>query len=312
MIVFAITCKGRTQHLEQTLPKNLADNANYKDCKFVLLDYNSPDHLHDYLKSNHAESIQSGRLAVYSFRAVGPFRMAHAKNLAHRLGIREGGTILVNLDADNLTGPNFAEYVGRMFAPRQDFFLWSRMVKGELRRGISGRIAMTATAFMLAGGYDEKFATWAPDDKDMNLRLRNLGFKAIEIDPSFLDSIPHNDKMRFRDYKHVQRRFDEPAKRAEYREILGDGYEDGPADAPLKRYVIEADRTIANYGRVGHAVVYRNFEQTPISLGPIPTRIFAIGMHKTATTSLHLALQILGYRSAIGNRRIGRSRSGKR
>lgn len=26
MIAFCITCKGRTQHLRETLPKNLADN----------------------------------------------------------------------------------------------------------------------------------------------------------------------------------------------------------------------------------------------------------------------------------------------
>lgn len=35
-----------------------------------------------------------------------------------------------------------------------------------------------------------------------------------------------------------------------------------------------------------------------IDLGPLPTRIFGIGMHKTATTSLHHALEILGYDSA--------------
>ena len=35
MIVFCTTCKGRAQHLEQTLPQNLADNAHYEHCKEV-------------------------------------------------------------------------------------------------------------------------------------------------------------------------------------------------------------------------------------------------------------------------------------
>ena len=51
LIVFCTTCKGRAQHIEQTLPKNLADNARYLNCKFVVLDYNSPDHLQEYLCS---------------------------------------------------------------------------------------------------------------------------------------------------------------------------------------------------------------------------------------------------------------------
>ena len=37
--------------------------------------------------------------------------MAHAKNMAHRLGIIEGADILCNLDADNFTGPGFASYI---------------------------------------------------------------------------------------------------------------------------------------------------------------------------------------------------------
>src|SRR5215469_11906059 len=124
-IAFCTTCKNRTSHLRQTLPSNLADNADYPDCKFVVLDYNSRDDLLDYLVAHHARDIASGRLVVYSMPPPGgveiPFRMAHAKNMAHRCGILEGATILVNLDADNFTGPGFAGYVAEEMAP--DAFL---------------------------------------------------------------------------------------------------------------------------------------------------------------------------------------------
>jgi hypothetical protein len=43
--------------------------------------------------------------------------------------------------------------------------------------------------------------------------------------------------------------------------------------------------------------VYKNFGSDPIELDPVPTRVFGIGMHKTATTSLHRAFQILGFDS---------------
>ena len=55
--------------------------------------------------------------------------------------------------------------------------------------------------------------------------------------------------------------------------------------------------TVANYGKFGVGTVYRNGDPTPIELGPVPTRVFGIGLHKTATTSLHKAFQLLGYDS---------------
>jgi hypothetical protein len=108
VIAMVTTCKGRTQHLERTLPQNLLDNSNYPNVKFIVLNYSSQDHLMAYLRDEHAEDIASGKLVVYTYPGADKFQMAHAKNMAHRLGILEGADILVNLDADNFTGPGFA------------------------------------------------------------------------------------------------------------------------------------------------------------------------------------------------------------
>lgn len=284
-IAFVSTCKGRTQHLQQTLPKNIADNRNYPNAVFVVLDYGSPDNLLTYLKRDHSDDIASGRLVVYSYQADGAFKMAHAKNMAHRCGILEGADILVNLDADNFTGPDFANYLAAQFHTNGPYsFLWAKMIQGQLSRGISGRIACTKHAFQITGGYDEQYDTWGPDDKDFNLRLQRLGYQAHEIDPVYLGAVRHNDKMRFRDYAHV-----------------GKALKLGDEDQFVS--VNESDSTIANYGNIGCGMVYRNFslfEAVPdaIDLLPIPTRIFGIGMHKTATTSLHHALKALGVDSA--------------
>lgn len=78
-IAFAITCRGRSQHIKLTLPRNLADN---KKAKFVLLDYGSPDDLLEYVQTNHTDEIQSGRLAIYSYEAD-RFRMAHGHRHEH-------------------------------------------------------------------------------------------------------------------------------------------------------------------------------------------------------------------------------------
>src|ERR1700733_7919192 len=80
-VAFVTTCKGRLQHLQETLPVNMGNNHN---AKFVVLDYNSRDGLLEYLVQNHSSQINQGRLAVYSFPTAERFQMAHAKNMAHR------------------------------------------------------------------------------------------------------------------------------------------------------------------------------------------------------------------------------------
>lgn len=280
MIVFCTTCRGRSQHIKETLPRNLADNQK---AKFVLLDYGSPDDLLDYVWQAHRGEVNSGRLAVYSYDSK-CFRMAHAKNLAHRLGILEGGTVLVNLDADNFAGKDFDLYVEDIFRRAQHdhamfamprVFLWARMIKGEMKRGVNGRIAMTSNAFLLAGGYDEKYSEWGPDDKDICARLERLGLAPVEVERQFLDAVTHQDKVRFREYPHAQ-----PA-------------EDTTEDEFYKR----TSNTIANFGNFGCGRVWKNFvygERLAV-LEPLPTRIFGIGMQKTATNSLCHAFRMLGY-----------------
>jgi hypothetical protein len=281
-VAFCTTCKGRAQHIKKTFPRNLADNPS---AKCILLDYASDDDLAIYIQCEHARDLEAGRLVYYRYPQPGQFRMAHAKNMAHRCAMREGADILVNCDADNLTGPGFADYVQQMFDradyDRQMFgcpniFLWARMVKGLMKRGVSGRIAMTSRAFLLAGGYDERFADWGPDDKDMTERLERLGLLPVEIEACYLDAIHHKDKIRFKEYPHAR-----PAPGATSHE----GY-------------IPNECTIVNFGNFGCGTVFRNFDPCPIELRPLPTRIFGIGMQKTATTSLDCALQLLGFDSA--------------
>ena len=275
-IVFCTTCKGRLQHIERTLPENIHNNAR---AKFVLLDYNSQDGLSAWLRTHQRGNIDAGRLTVYRYFGEHPFRMAHAKNLAHRLGILEGADVLVNLDADNFTGPGFADYIAEKFQSSQnpkETYLWANVgrAKRRLPRGCSGRIVVSRHAFTNVGGYDEKYETWGPDDKDFNLRLGSLGCVGQEIDRQYLDAVLHNDKMRFKEYPEVAMEHGEDSLATEF-------------IAP-----------IVNYGKYGLGTVFRNFSHEPIQLNPVPTRVFGIGMHKTATTSLNNALGILGLDSA--------------
>ena len=270
-VAFCSTCQGRAHHLARTLPANLAGNP---DALFVLLDYGSDDNFAEFVQE-HAMHILDSRIVYYKLENPGPFRMAHAKNLAHRLAIFEGAEVLVNLDADNYAGTGFASYAREHFSEHPQSFLWARMIPGILTRGVSGRIALKASTFVKCGGYDEsRYNDWGPDDKDLNTRLQRMGYEATEIPARYLAAIKHDDRVRFRAYPHAR------PQTSEY-----------PVEIP-------AVGTVVNSGRFGCATVFRNFSPVPITLAPIPTRIFGIGWHKTGTTSLASALAVLGYDTA--------------
>ena len=276
MLGFCTTCKGRLNHLALTLPQNL------EDCKngvFIILDYADEPGLADMIKSEHTQDLDSGRLVYYRTEAP-KFHMAHAKNMAHRLGMREGANILVTLDADNWAGIGFDQFILDRFR-ENNIFLCPKVIglgSGAVRvapRGVAGRLAVSANNFIKAGGYDEKYDTWRGEDVDIVARLRRMGYAPRFIDPMYLDAIRHGSGLRFKEYPHAQ------------------AYEN---DAEV-RLINEAKHTVVNFGDFGCGVAYRNFGDRPIVLRPLPTRVFGIGLHKTATTSLDQAFQMLGFDS---------------
>lgn len=280
MIVFCTTCKGRAQHIKQTLIKNIQDNR--LESKFILLDYGSQDDLIPYIKENCRDYISSEKLVVYSFNTSEPFHVSHAKNMAARLGIIEGADILVTLDADNFTGPNFDKYIYDKFKEPGIFMCPNhagirKIPHGPNRpnRGFAGRLAVRTKEFIKAGGYDETYDTWRGEDIDFNARMERMGYTMRFIDNCYLNAIPHNAQVRFNEYPHA-RQYEAPGS---------------------WRINGKETTTIVNYGRFGLGKVYKNFNPVSIELTPIPTRVFGIGLHKTATTSLHKAFQILEFDS---------------
>lgn len=245
--MYCTTCKGRAQHVKETLPRNLAENPG-PDVKFVLLDYNSQDDLLEYLRASHAADIASGRLAVYSYRDAKRFHVAHAKNMAARCGILEGADILVTLDADNYTGPGFTDFIREKFREPgivpgiflcPDFLTiqglsWAPEAKRPLR-GFAGRLAIWAKDFIKMGGYDEVFDTWRGEDMDLVFRLKTLGYTIRFIPNHFLGAIPHNAQVRFAEYPE--------ARQYDNREEV--------------KVIRARTDTVVNYGKFGCGTVWR-------------------------------------------------------
>lgn len=269
-IVFCTTCRNRVEHLKKTLPQNLQDNPN---SYFVVLDYGDSKPLSEVFRS-----IKSNRLFIYRFEAD-TFHMAHAKNMAARLAIRKKADIIVTLDADNYTGKGFEDYIRDVMSRESGIFLCPLSIghgHHSIRirpRGVAGRLVIRAQDFIKAGGYDESYDTWHGEDVDLVARLRRMGLHPRAIDKRYLDCITHMHGLRFKEYPHA-------------REL----YEN---DQVVTR-ISKEKHTVVNYGIIGCGTVTRT-NGDAITLGPIPTRVFGIGYHRTGTTSLSKAFQILGF-----------------
>lgn len=243
---------------------------------FVVLDYGDGPELRAVV-----EPLKCDRLQVFRHDNGGAFHMAHAKNMAHRLAIREGADVLVTMDADNFAGRGFDQFIMENLKERTflcpDIERIQEMPWNEDRplRGFAGRLAVRSQDFIKAGGYDEAYDTWRGEDADFNTRMERMGYEPRYIDNRFLKTIPHTAEIRFKEYPHA-RQF----------ELPGGWMLDG-----------RHTDTVVNYGHCGVGTAYLNGDASPIELRPVPTRIFGIGMHKTATNSLHKAFQILGFDS---------------
>lgn len=211
-VSYCTTCKGRLHHLKETLPANLAAEAHNPNVEFVVLDYGSEDGLGEWIHQNFQAEIESGRLR-YARSEQPFFRMAHAKNMAHRLAT---GDILCNVDADNFVPKDFSRWLGEQFdqdphaiitplALTQGEFVkqrTARVLKGQTPKlsGIGGRVAVSSEDFYKLGGYDERIEGWGPDDLQFCLRARDAGLTPVRLPPEQVGHvISHDTESRLKE-----------------------------------------------------------------------------------------------------------------
>ncbi len=273
-------CMGRLEHLKRTLPQNIADNADYPNIEFLLLDYSDQHGLRDWVSTEMAGHIASGRLIYYHHPGQESFMISHAKNMAMRLAT---GEFLCNVDADNFTGHHFAFYLAEQLQ-HTDFLMGCLTVKGEIDsycdQGMAGRVALPRWLFYRTGGFDEKVTGWGYDDIDFYQRLRALGYTGQTMDSRFLQCIAHGDEERaahtgVEDIGGVMRANEGTARINRERS---------------ERNVL-AGNLVLNAGIFGTGEVYRNFSMEPIEIAPFTYH--RISFYTTSMGRLHHLCQTL-------------------
>jgi hypothetical protein len=258
----------------QTLPQNLQNESNNQNVEFVVLNYDSEDGLSDWIQSTFKSELASGRLVHVHHTPAPNFKMAHAKNMAHRAGT---GEILCNLDADNIIPKDFSSWLLDRFdgnqrlavSPRRltlmGFFRerWINKILGLPRPadGICGRIAISKDNFLKIGGYDEKFSAWGSDDIDFLLRARDLGVSVKRIPPTFWGGVlKHGNEERLANLS------------AEDKKKSVERLRESSFSQLILRIKQLSDRTRgpANLdGKFGCGAISTNFSQTTYNLEPV-------------------------------------------
>jgi len=207
----------------KTLPQNLADNPDTDDLQveFVVLNYGDDAKQYEELRAENPDDqelqdfdyedmndwmmndprisaeIESGRI-LYVRSEQPKFRMAHAKNMAHRLA---EGSVVCNLDADNWTGAGFAQALAMRFKKTPNIILSpsfgvSRHFPSQ-ERGFVGRIAVKRNNFLALGGYREAYKGWGHEDTDFTRRAKMHGLQHYRFeDLDHLQVIGHTNDDR--------------------------------------------------------------------------------------------------------------------
>lgn len=187
-ISFCITCMGRLHHLEETIFRNIEENADYPNLEFVLLNYNSPDGLDAWYRKN-AQKLKN--VVYFKEHTINRWRMPHAKNLAHVLST---GDIVCNLDADNCTGKGYASIVAKKFADCPESIV-THLHGG----GFGGRVALRRADFNRLRGYDEQLSWgWGWEDDDLKVRAQQAGLKLEKIWMPDDRAIGHDNSERIK------------------------------------------------------------------------------------------------------------------
>jgi glycosyltransferase involved in cell wall biosynthesis len=176
-ISIVTTCKGRLRHLEQTLPRMVAQEG--VEC--VVVDYGCPQGSGDWVSAHYPD------VRVVRVTDDPGFSASRARNLGARAA---RGPWLAFVDADILLAPAFARTLRPLLRPGS--FLLAEPVTGSA----FGTCVCLREEFRSVGGYDEVLRNWGGEDRDLYLRLQMRGIRRGGFPAGLISTIAHDDAAR--------------------------------------------------------------------------------------------------------------------
>jgi len=182
------TCKGRLEHLKQTLPRMPEQGA----AEVIVVDYSCPDGTGDWVREHFPE------VRVVKLEGEEGFSNWRGRNAGAAVATSD---LVLFCDADTILAPGAGEAIARELPPRSFGFFkrgaTQRFNKARLRLGsnqLRGFHAIPLRAFRNLGGYDEVLRGWgAGGDTDLEDRMGMAGLKGHALEPSLVEEVIQHD-----------------------------------------------------------------------------------------------------------------------
>lgn len=189
-IGFVTTCRGRLHHLQQTIPRIVAEQPD----EIIVVDHDCPQGTGDWLEKNYPNVI------VARVRDGAPFNLARARNVGIRLSAAD---ILCVIDADILVQPGFVAWIRRH--ARGARFLRQAPQQGKRALQTWGTMVCPRRRLLHVGLYDEAFDGWGGEDDDIYWRLKAAGTSEESFPFEAISAISHDEAERFAEYREKER-----------------------------------------------------------------------------------------------------------
>lgn len=186
------TCKGRLDHLRETLPRMLEQ----PDSEVVVVDFSCPQGTAEFVAENHPQA------RVVKVEGQEHFSNWRARNAGAAAAT---GEVLIFCDADTFLAPDATRWLADNlpagafgFFDRADT---ARFNTAKLRLGFNqlrGFHVIPAAALRRLGGYDDVMEGYAAGaDTELETRLLLFGVKRKKLDPALIERvIEHSNEAR--------------------------------------------------------------------------------------------------------------------
>lgn len=183
---FITTCKGRLQHLQQTLPLMLEQPNS--EC--IVVDYNCPQKTGDWV-AQHYPQVKVARVTDDDGWII-----SRARNLGAKAASSEW---LIFIDADIRLAGDLTSWLSPKIG--QGNFFRAGITREKMDN--FGTVACHRDDYAKTGGYDELLRGWGKEDNDFYYRLRTTGCAQHFFPADLLNPIAHGDeeRTRFSPYK---------------------------------------------------------------------------------------------------------------
>lgn len=181
-------CKGRRKSLEETLKFFLMQDYPY--IEVIVVNYNSPDKLHDWLEDEFPSQLAQGKLVEVYVPETLYFHHAHSRNVGLRHAL---GEWVLYVDADVRPHSRLVSYLVRRVTPILDIFA---MPGPGIGRDAASTMFAKRYDLERLGGFMEQLEGWGYEDGDMRDRLFLLGKEMLSFSPSMLSVVRHQDHER--------------------------------------------------------------------------------------------------------------------